>query len=255
MTRVRAVDDPSVWTYVLLALAGLFAGFVDAVVGGGGLVQLPALVVAFPGAAPVQILATNKLAGTCGTSVSSLTYYRRVRPDPRTFVPLMVVAFVGSALGAVVASHIPKAAFNPIILVALVVVGAYVLLKPDIGDVTELRFSGHRHTLAAVRGRVHDRLLRRCARPGHRFVLRVHAGRPARLQLPRGLREGADRQLGDEHRRTAGVRRAGRGDVAGRAGRRGSATWSAATSAPAPRCRRAAGSSGCSSWSWSARSS
>ena len=136
----------------LLALAGLFAGFVDAVVGGGGLVQLPALVVAFPGAAPVQILATNKLAGSCGTTVSSLTYYRRVRPGPKTVVPLSVVGVVGSALGAgsVAASHIPKAAFNPIILVALVVVGAYVLLKPDIGDVTELRFAGHRHTLAAM---------------------------------------------------------------------------------------------------------
>ena len=144
------MDDPSAWTYLLLALAGLFAGFVDAVVGGGGLIQLPALVVAFPGAAPVQILATNKLAGSCGTTVSSLTYYRRVRPDPRTFVPLMILAFVGSALGAVAASQIPKSAFNPVILVALVVVGAYVLLKPDAGDLTELRFAGHRHTLAAV---------------------------------------------------------------------------------------------------------
>jgi uncharacterized protein len=144
------VDDPSLWTYLLLALAGLFAGFVDAVVGGGGLVQLPALVVAFPGAAPVQVLATNKLAGTCGTSVSSLTYYRRVRPDPGTFIPLMVVAFLGSAAGAVAASHIPESAFDPIILVALVVVGAYVLFKPDIGRVTELRFAGHRHTIAAA---------------------------------------------------------------------------------------------------------
>lgn len=144
------MDDPSLWTYALLALAGLFAGFVDAVVGGGGLVQLPALVIAFPGAAPVQVLATNKLAGTCGTTVSSATYYRRVRPDPRTFVPLMLVAFLGSAAGAVAASHIPKSAFNPIILVALVVVGAYVLFKPDIGAVTELRFAGHRHTLAAM---------------------------------------------------------------------------------------------------------
>jgi len=62
----------------------------------------------------------------------------------------MTVAFVGSALGAVAASHIPKAAFDPIILMALVVVGAYVLFKPDIGEVTELRFAGHRHTLAAV---------------------------------------------------------------------------------------------------------
>ena len=144
------MDDPSLWTYALLALAGLFAGFVDAVVGGGGLVQLPALVIAFPSAAPVQVLATNKLAGSCGTTVSSLTYYRRVRPDPRTFVPLMLVAFLGSAAGAVAASHIPKSAFDPIILVALVVVGAYVLLKPDIGDVTDLRFSGHRHTFAAM---------------------------------------------------------------------------------------------------------
>ena len=144
------MDDPSVWTYLLLALAGLFAGFVDAVVGGGGLVQLPALVIAFPGAAPVQILATNKLAGTCGTTVSSLTYYRRVKPDPATFIPLMILAFLGSAAGAVVASHIPKAAFNPIILVALIVVGAYVLLKPDIGEVTELRFAGHRHTAVAM---------------------------------------------------------------------------------------------------------
>ncbi len=144
------MDDPSVWTLGLLGLAGLFAGFVDAVVGGGGLVQLPALVIAFPGASPVQILATNKLAGTCGTSVSSLTYYRRVRPDPATFVPLMAVAFVGSAAGAVAASHLPKSAFNPIILTALVVVGAYVLLKPDLGEATELRFSGRRHLGAAV---------------------------------------------------------------------------------------------------------
>ena len=144
------MDDPSLWTLALLALAGLFAGFVDAVVGGGGLVQLPALVVAVPGAAPVQVLATNKLAGTCGTTVSSLTYYRRVRPDPKTFVPLMAVAFLGSAAGAVAASYLPKEAFYPIILVALVVVGAYVLLKPDLGDVTELRFTGRRHLGAAV---------------------------------------------------------------------------------------------------------
>jgi uncharacterized protein len=144
------VADPSIWTVLLLALAGLSAGFVDAVVGGGGLIQLPALVVAFPGAAPVQILATNKLGSVCGTTVSSATYYRRVRPDPRTFLPLMALAFAGSLGGAVAASQIPKSAFNPIILVVLVLVGGYVLFKPTIGHVTELRFSGHHHTLAAM---------------------------------------------------------------------------------------------------------
>jgi uncharacterized membrane protein YfcA len=142
--------DPSPLVLALLALAGLAAGFVDAVVGGGGLIQLPALLLGLPGAAPVQVLATNKLAAICGTATSSATYYRRVRPDPRTFVPLVLLAFVGSACGALVASRIPVSAFRPIVLVALVLVGAWVLLRPDLGGRTALRFTGHRHTAAAV---------------------------------------------------------------------------------------------------------
>src|SRR3954470_7876258 len=142
--------DPSGAALVLLALAALFAGLVDAVVGGGGLVQLPALVLGLPGAAPVQILATNKLAGLCGTSVSSVTYYRRVRPHAATFLPLMLLAFAAPLLGASVASHIPEDAFDPIVLVVLVVVGGYVLLRPELGELTRLRFSGHRHTAVAM---------------------------------------------------------------------------------------------------------
>lgn len=142
--------DPSPLVLALLALAGLSAGFVDAVVGGGGLIQLPAILVGLPGASPVQVLATNKLGSICGTTVSSATYYRRVRPDPRTFVPLMVLAFLGSVAGALAASHIPKESFSPIVLVVLVVVGAYVLLRPQLGEATVLRFAGHRHTAAAM---------------------------------------------------------------------------------------------------------
>jgi uncharacterized membrane protein YfcA len=144
------VSDPSLTVLALLALAGLAAGFVDAVVGGGGLIQLPALLLGLPQAAPVHVLATNKLASICGTSVSSTTYYRRVRPDPRTFVPLMLLSFLGSVIGAVVASHIAKDAFEPIVLVALVLVGGYVLFRPALGSVTALRWSGHRHTAAAM---------------------------------------------------------------------------------------------------------
>ncbi|GAB3779618.1 sulfite exporter TauE/SafE family protein [Nocardioides ungokensis] len=142
--------DPTLSVTLLLGLAALAAGFVDAVVGGGGLIQLPAVLLGLPGASPVQVLATNKLASICGTTMSSATYYRRVRPDPRTFGPLMLLAFTGSVLGALVASHIPSSAFDPIVLVALVVVGAYVLFRPTLGEATALRFSGHRHTLAAM---------------------------------------------------------------------------------------------------------
>jgi uncharacterized membrane protein YfcA len=144
------VNDVSATVLVLLGLAALAAGFVDAVVGGGGLIQLPALLLGLPNAATVQILATNKVAAISGTTVSAATYYRRIRPDPKTFLPLMLFAFAGSAAGALVASQIPREAFEPIVLVALIVVGGYVLLKPQLGEATALRFSGHRHTVAAM---------------------------------------------------------------------------------------------------------
>ena len=195
------MDDPTYGVLALLALAGLAAGFVDAVVGGGGLIQLPALLLGLPNASPVQLLATNKLAAICGTTVSSATYYRRVRPDPKTFLPLMVFAFIGSAAGALVASHIPRSAFEPIVLVVLIVVGAYVLFKPSMGEVTELRFAGHHHTAAAIGCRAGRRVLRRRARPGHRQLLRHQPGRAPGLLVPGGLRQGQAGQLGHEPRR------------------------------------------------------
>ena len=140
----------STTTIALLVLAALAAGFVDAVVGGGGLIQLPALLLGLPGASVVQIAATNKLASFCGTSISAATYFRRMRPDPRTFLPLMGAAFVGSMGGALVASLMPRSAFDPIILVALVLVGSYVWFKPSVGSLTRLRYSGGKHVSAVL---------------------------------------------------------------------------------------------------------
>ncbi len=142
--------DPTTDVLLLLVLAALAAGFVDAVVGGGGLIQLPALVVGLPGASPVQLLATNKIASVCGTTASSATYYRRVKPDPRTFLPLMASAFLGSVGGALLASQVPRSAFDPVVLVAMVVVGGVVLRRPQLGGETALRFHPRHHLLAAV---------------------------------------------------------------------------------------------------------
>ncbi|WKN49438.1 TSUP family transporter [Nocardioides sp. Arc9.136] len=144
------MEDPTLTVLALLGLAALTAGFVDAVVGGGGLIQLPALLVGLPAASPVEILATNKLGSVCGTTVSSATYYRRVRPDPRTFLPMMALALAGAFLGALAASQVPREAFEPIVLVVLVLVGAYVLAKPRLGEATALRFSGHQHVGLAM---------------------------------------------------------------------------------------------------------
>jgi uncharacterized membrane protein YfcA len=144
------VDDLALQTLLLLGLAGFLAGWVDAVVGGGGLIQIPALLLGMPAAAPAQVLATNKFASVWGTATASATYYRRVRPDLRTALPMACVAYLGAIVGALIGLHIPKSAFNPIILVMLVVVGAYTLLKPSVGELTRLRWTGARHTTAAV---------------------------------------------------------------------------------------------------------
>jgi uncharacterized membrane protein YfcA len=133
----------------LLALAALVAGWVDAVTGGGGLVQLPALLLGLPGASPAQLLATNKLASVCGTATSAVTYHRRVRPDLRTALPMAGLALGGAAGGAVCASLLPTRVFRPLVLIMLVLVAVYVARRPEIGRVTALRFAGRRHYLVA----------------------------------------------------------------------------------------------------------
>ncbi len=137
---------------LLLVLAAGLAGWFDAVSGGGGLVQLPALLLLLPGATPAQVLATNKLSGICGTSVAAATYYRRVRPDLRTALPMAGIALVGAALGALCASLLPIEVFRPMVLVLLVAVAAYVLRHPAVGEEQKLRWDGRRHHLAAGAG-------------------------------------------------------------------------------------------------------
>lgn len=144
------MSDPTSTTLLFLVAAGFAAGWIDAVVGGGGLIQLPALLVGLPGASPAQLLATNKFGGIFGTATSSVTFYRRVRPDLRTALPMAGVAYVGAIGGALIGLHIPKSAFNPIILGLLVLVGAYTLFKPDLGKESIRRYQGARHTVLAM---------------------------------------------------------------------------------------------------------
>lgn len=136
----------------LLLLAAFAAGWVDAVVGGGGLIQLPALMLV-PGLAPVQALATNKLASVFGTAASSVSYYRSVRPPLKTAVPMALIALAAAIGGASLAAFLPAEVFTPIIMGALIVVALITLFKPALGAVTRLKYSGVKHVaLAGVAG-------------------------------------------------------------------------------------------------------
>ncbi|MFI1866097.1 TSUP family transporter [Streptomyces jumonjinensis] len=122
------------WQTVLALLAvAAMAGWIDAVVGGGGLLQLPALLIA-GGSLPVaSVLGTNKLAATLGTLAAALTY-RRKYPISRKVVAVGGgTAVVGSAGGAVVATAISSDFLRPLILLLLVAVAVFVLLRPRFG--------------------------------------------------------------------------------------------------------------------------
>lgn len=133
----------------ILTLASMFAGFVDAIGGGGGLVLVPALFGLFPGAAPATLFGTNKAASIWGTGWATVQYAKRVRLPWDALWPAAMAALIGSGLGAwavtlVEPTHLRKAL--PIILLAVLV---YTLIRKDLGRVHEPRYQGRRQAALA----------------------------------------------------------------------------------------------------------
>jgi len=120
-------------TIFALGFFSLLAGFIDAVVGGGGLIQLPALLLQLPSTPLPTILGTNKIAALSGTSVAAAQYARRIRYNfPLLFV-ISFFAFISAHLGAKLASRIDPASFRPLILVILIAMAIYTYFKKDLG--------------------------------------------------------------------------------------------------------------------------
>ncbi len=119
---------------VLLALAGagLAAGFVDAVAGGGGLIGIPALLAA--GVPPISALATNKMQSAIGTSVAAFTFWRRGYVRLRPLVPALLVTIAGSFLGAVAIKNIDVTLLRYAVPAALIPIAAYFLFAPNLTD-------------------------------------------------------------------------------------------------------------------------
>ena len=136
----------------LLCLAALAAGALDAVVGGGGLIQLPALLLVLPTYPVVSLLGTNKLSSVFGTGSAAVTYSRRIDMHRRTAVEMCLAAFVGAGLGAWLATVVGSAVLRPVVLVALAGVWVYTLRRPDLGEVERLRLTPRQQTALALVG-------------------------------------------------------------------------------------------------------
>ena len=135
---------------LLLGVAAFMAGFVDAVVGGGGLVQIPALFSAFPSATPATLFGTNKIASIVGTTSAAIQYSRRVRIPWKIALPGAVAALAGAWFGARAVTWMPAEYLRPLILVLLVLVAAYTFAKKDFGTGESASVLGRRNVYATV---------------------------------------------------------------------------------------------------------
>ncbi len=119
----------------LLMVAAFTAGWVDAVVGGGGLILLPAILMVAPQLSAQAALATNKMTAVFGTAAAVITFSRKIPMDWRVMAPAAVAAAVASAGGAAAVSLIDRDLFIPIVMVVLIGVAVLVTSRPTIGTV------------------------------------------------------------------------------------------------------------------------
>lgn len=126
------------------------AGLVDAVVGGGGLIQIPALFGFLPGASPAMVFGTNKLAAIAGTSVAAVRFAARVRILWGAALPAAVAAFCCSFVGARTVSAISPEVIKPLVLALLVGMTAFTWFRKDFGRAHAPRHQGRKGKLLAA---------------------------------------------------------------------------------------------------------
>jgi len=139
----------SIEVALFLAIASGFAGFVDAMAGGGGLIQLPALIVGLPNKELPLILGTNKVPSIFGTAAAARNYFKNIKPDIPLTLSMMGPAFIGSMGGASLAAAVPKDFFKPFIVCLLIAVAIYTWIKPELGMNENLKYT-HKKRLAIV---------------------------------------------------------------------------------------------------------
>ena len=147
------LSDISTLTLIFILIAAFSAGFVDAIAGGGGLIQLPALLISFPDREVAEVAGTNKLGSIFGTSAAALNYRRNIKTDPKLLLAMVLPAFIGSGSGSLLATQISTEQLKVAIVVMLVAVFVYTLARPDLGKVEVLKGAAKRQrTVGAVAG-------------------------------------------------------------------------------------------------------
>lgn len=134
MDLTQFLNDYSISVLISLVCLALTAGFIDAVVGGGGLIQLPALLIGLPQTPIASIFGTNKLAAFSGTTVAAIQYAKKIRFNIILLSVLAICAYLSSMTGAKLINHLDTSLLKPVILIILILIAIYVFTKKDLGS-------------------------------------------------------------------------------------------------------------------------
>ncbi|PZU85772.1 MAG: hypothetical protein DI528_11195 [Shinella sp.] len=124
--------DLALQSLVLLFIAAFIAGFIDSIAGGGGLITIPAMLIV--GIPPLETLGTNKLQSMFGAGSATIAYARRGHVDLKSQLPMAVMAVLGGAIGAVIATVVPGDVLRALMPFLLVAIALYFALKPNLQD-------------------------------------------------------------------------------------------------------------------------
>ena len=138
------------WNLVCLLIFAFAAGYIDSVVGGGGLIQLPAYLIFAPQLAITTVLGSNKLSALMGTAVSTIRYLQSAKVIWSAVLPALVSCLIFSFLGAKMVSYLNKDYLRYVILGLLIAVAIYTFIKKDFGKDHAPKHSGSRSTYLGI---------------------------------------------------------------------------------------------------------
>jgi uncharacterized membrane protein YfcA len=135
MSSINLFADYSSLTILALAFLAFTAGFIDSVVGGGGLIQIPALLINLPNSPLPILFGTNKIASLSGTSVAAYQYAKRIKYNFKVLLSIAFFSFIASNLGAKSLSLFNANLLKPFILILLILIAIYIFIKKDLGSI------------------------------------------------------------------------------------------------------------------------
>ncbi|MCL4116143.1 UNVERIFIED_CONTAM: hypothetical protein GTU68_043883 [Idotea baltica] len=126
------MSDPTLTILLILFAVAFCAGAIDAIAGGGGLITVPALLLA--GVTPIQAIATNKFQGLFGTGTAAITFLRKGHLDLRQEWPIAVLCFLLSVVGAYIATFVSSDVLNIALPIILIGIALYFAIQPKLDD-------------------------------------------------------------------------------------------------------------------------